>query len=92
MKYIVSYSKRFEKSLRLCSKRGLPIHKVTEVIKLLAENGTLPRKYRPHRLSGFKGGLSWECYIEPDWLLVWEQNDTRLTLLMLDTGTHADLF
>jgi mRNA interferase YafQ len=36
--------------------------------------------------------MTWECHIEPDWLLVWEQNDTRLTLLMLDTGTHADIF
>ncbi|MBO4281983.1 MAG: type II toxin-antitoxin system mRNA interferase toxin, RelE/StbE family, partial [Bacteroidales bacterium] len=35
---------------------------------------------------------TWECHIEPNWLLVWEQNDMRLTLLMLDTGTHADLF
>ncbi len=92
MKYIVSYSKRFEKSLRLCSKRGFPIHKLTVVIKLLAENGSLPSMYKPHKLSGFKGNRTWECHIEPNWLLVWEQNDNRLTLLMLDTGTHADLF
>ena len=92
MRYIVSYSNRFEKSLRLCSKRGLPIYKLTEVIKLLAENGSLPSKYKPHKLSGFKNNRTWECHIEPNWLLVWEQNDMRLTLLMLDTGTHADLF
>ena len=45
-----------------------------------------------YKLSGFKGNRTWECHIEPNWLLVWEQNDMRLTLLMLDTGTHADLF
>ncbi len=92
MKYTIRYSNRFEKSLRLCSKRGLSIPKLTKVIKLLAENGTLPREYRPHKLLGFKGNMTWECHIENDWLLVWEQNDTQLTLLLLDTGTHSDLF
>ena len=33
-----------------------------------------------------------ECHIEPDWLLVWEQDDFRLTLLFLHTGTHSDIF
>lgn len=34
----------------------------------------------------------WECHIEPDWLMTWEQNDMELTLLFLQTGTHSDLF
>jgi mRNA interferase YafQ len=59
---------------------------------LLAATGTLPRKYRPYKLVNFPGGNTWECHIEPDWLLVWEQNDMQLTLLMLDTGTHSDIF
>ena len=33
-----------------------------------------------------------ECHIEPDWLLVWELNDNEFTLLLLETGTHSDLF
>jgi mRNA interferase YafQ len=24
--------------------------------------------------------------------LIWQQNDTKLILIMTDTGTHADLF
>ena len=39
----------------------------------------------------FKDG-QWECHIEPDWLMVWEQSDTQLTLLFLQTDTHSDLF
>ena len=92
MKYTVITSTRFERAVRLCNKRGLPLDELTKVIDLLRENGTLPRKYRPHKLSGFKGNNTWECHIQPDWLLVWEQNDTHLTLLMLDTGTHSDIF
>jgi mRNA interferase YafQ len=26
------------------------------------------------------------------WLLIWEQHDQELILVMLNTGTHADLF
>lgn len=52
----------------------------------------LPEQYHPHKLKGFRNHNTWECHIEADWLLVWEQNDRQLTLLMLDTGTHADLF
>ena len=92
MKYTIRYSNRFEKSLRLCHKRGLSIPKLTKVLELLAESGTLPRQYKPHKLKNIPGNMTWECHIEPNWLLVWEQNDMILTLLMLDTGTHADLF
>ena len=34
----------------------------------------------------------WECHIEPDWLLLWIQDDKVLTLLLVDTGSHSDLF
>ena len=61
------------------------------VMSLLAQSGNLPDKYKPHKLSGKYSGC-WECHIKPDWLLVWEQNDTVLTLLFLYTGTHSDLF
>lgn len=48
-------------------------------------------KYRPHKLVNQKVE-TWECHIEPDWLMTWEQNDMELTLLFLQTGTHSDLF
>lgn len=33
-----------------------------------------------------------ECHITPDWLLIWEQNNKELILLLVDTGSHSDLF
>ena len=30
--------------------------------------------------------------LKPDWLLIWNQNDTELTLLFTGTGTHSELF
>lgn len=63
-------------------------------MKLLEEEGKLPQEYQPHKLVGTFAG-KWECHINgqnSDWLLVWEQNDTELTLLMLRTGSHSDIF
>ena len=71
--------------------RGLDVEKLRKIIKMLAETGTLPAEYRPHKLSGKYQG-SWECHIEPDWLLVWQQKDLDLILLMVDNGTHSDIF
>lgn len=89
--YSVEYTKRFEKDVKRCVKRGLDISKLQTAANLLAETGTLPIQYRPHKLTGNYAGC-WECHIEPDWLLVWEQDDFKLTLLFLHTGTHSDIF
>ena len=91
MKYTLRYSGQFKRSYKLCKKRGLDISKLEHVIRLLAETGTLPQEYNPHKLVGRKWCGYWECHIEPNWLLVWDQNDTELILLLLDTGTHSDL-
>ena len=90
MKYQVFTSKRFDKDLKRCQKRGLNMRLIYETINMLEESGTLPFKYRPHKLSGDKQGI-WECHIQPDWLMTWEQNNDQLTLLFLQTGTHSDL-
>ncbi len=91
MMYSVETTKRFDKALKKCIKRGLNMAHFKECINLLSTTGTLPAKYRPHKLVGAYAG-AWECHIEPDWLLVWEQNDTELILLLIDTGSHSDLF
>jgi mRNA interferase YafQ len=89
--YSVDTTKRFDKDLKLCLKRGLDIQLIYDAIALLRTTGSLPAQYRPHKLSGNMDGI-WECHLKPDWLLIWEQNDTELTLLFTGTGTHSDLF
>lgn len=93
-KYSVEVSNKFKKDFKLCIKRGLQISKIREAMMLLAETGCLPPEYKPHKLQGKYIG-KWECHINgknSDWLMVWEQNDTKLTLLFLRTGTHSDIF
>ena len=81
----------FKKGLKRCEKRGLNLLKIFDAIKLLETTGSLPHSYRHHKLKGNRDG-QWECHIESDWLMVWEQNDEILTLLFLGTGSHSDLF
>lgn len=91
MKYKVKTTKRFEKDVKRCIKRRYPMEKLKEVIGLLENNGTLPPKYHPHKLSGNYEGI-WECHISSDWLLMWQQDDAELILLFVNTGTHSDVF
>lgn len=90
-RYIVHTTKKFEKDLLRCKKRGLNMELIRQIIAALADGCTLPVKYKAHKLSGNYAGC-WECHIQPDWLLIWKQYDAELVLLLIDTGTHADLF
>lgn len=91
MKYRLRFTGEFKRSLTRCLKRGCDEKLLAEVLSILASQGQLPQKYRPHILHGNYEGY-WECHITPDWLLVWAQNDDELILLMTNTGTHSDLF
>jgi len=91
MKYKIETPSSFTKALKRCIKRGLKYELFENVVKILAAEGSLPPKYRPHKLSGKYNGL-WECHIQLDWLLIWRQDDTQLVLVMINTGTHSDLF
>lgn len=46
--YSITYTKRFDKDLKRCLKRGLRLQLILEAIHLLAATGTLPQEYRPH--------------------------------------------
>lgn len=91
MRYNVRPTTRFRKDLKLMVKRGLDPAQLSEVIKLLARGERLPEKYSDHALRGEYQGCR-ECHIQPDWLLVYEQDDKDLYLYLIRTGTHSDLF
>ncbi|MDD2952006.1 MAG: type II toxin-antitoxin system YafQ family toxin [Parabacteroides sp.] len=91
MRYAPNTTHKFNKDFKRCKKRGCNMSLLKKAVDLLCEKGELPEEYHPHKLSGKHNGL-WECHIQTDWLLIWEQNDTELILLFTDTGTHSDLF
>lgn len=89
--YEVIYTGQFKRSFKKCVKRGLNVKTFTDALDILQEKGSLPPEYRPHKLTGQYSGC-WECHLEPDWLLIWRQDDVVLELILVDTGTHSDLF
>lgn len=89
--YTIIRTTQFKKDWKRCVKQGRPMDELKKAITILATDGKLPAEYKPHKLSGNRIG-EWECHIKPDWLLVWEQNDRELILLLLNTGTHSDIF
>ena len=94
-RYNLDYTHSFKKSVRLCSKSKFDLNLLLSAITFLVQNGYLEQIYYPHPLKGFprkKNRKIMECHISPDWLLVWVQNDYDLTLVLLDTGTHSNLF
>ncbi len=89
--YTIEYTNKFRKDLKRCVGRGYDITLLNRVVILLAQTGSLPAKYKRHKLVGnFKDRM--ECHIQPDWLLVWTQDDDELSIILTDTGTHSDLF
>ncbi len=91
MKYKIEYSGRFKKALKKCYKRGFDVEQLKAIIQSLENTGCVDSRYRPHKLSGSYAGC-WECHIQGDRVLVWQQDDEELILLLLDTGSHSDLF
>jgi mRNA interferase YafQ len=85
----IVFRSRFQRDLNRMRKRGKGIERFLSAVRLLAQDGLLPGRYRMHKLSGEYFGF-WECHIEPDWLLIYDITDKEVFLVR--TGTHADLF
>lgn len=91
MKYSILFSNQFKRSYKKCLKRGCDKRLFEQVVTILSETGSLPEQYKAHKLSGKWQGY-WECHIQPDWLLIWEIREDELILILMDTGSHSDLF
>ena len=66
----IAQRKQFRDDIKRQKRRGKDIEDLIAVVELLAEQGSLPAAYRPHKLTGEWRGV-WECHIEPDWLLIY---------------------
>ena len=91
MMYQVKFTAAYKKSYKLMKKRGLDLSLLDEVVDRLRQGKRLNEKYRDHALSGNFAGFR-ECHIQPDWLLVYLIENDVLTLTLVDTGSHSDIF
>jgi len=89
--YQLELTNQFKRDIKIAKKRNLEMRLLDEVVTLLVTNGNVPAKYKPHKLTGNYKGF-WECHIQPDWLLIWEQNEVIKLISLARTGSHSDLF
>lgn len=82
---------RFKKGLKRAKKRGLDIKRLSDIIDKLQNNIELEARYCDHDLHGNYQGFR-ECHIQPDWLLIYFRRNDVLTLTLIDTGSHSDLY
>lgn len=90
-KYNIVITSLFKKDLKAIKKRGYNLSLLNDVVDMLAMGLPLPEKYKDHNLIGNYKGCR-ECYITPDWLLIYEISEGELILYLTRTGTHSDLF
>jgi mRNA interferase YafQ len=91
MIYEVIWTSHFKKGYKRCQKRGLPLEELKSVVEMLRTDQVLDEKFHDHELSGAFAGTR-ELHIRTDWLLCYRKNNGVLTLTLVDTGTHSDLF
>lgn len=80
---------QFVRDVKRMAKRGKDLHKLRDVVRVLAEGRPLDPCHRDHSLSG-EWSRSRDCHVEPDWVLIYTTDKTSLRLER--TGTHSDLF
>lgn len=84
-----TYTRQFERDLKLMLKRGNDPEKLKLVITTLINEEPLPSRHRDHALVGnFRDRR--ECHVEPDWLLIYKILVDEI--IFERTGSHSDLF
>ncbi len=90
--YQIRKTNQFKRSLKRYLRSGRFDSKLIQsVIDTLARGETLAEKYRDHQLSG-KMKDSRECHIKPDLLLIYRIEKDELILVLLNLGSHSELF
>lgn len=82
-------SSKFRKDIKRMKKRGKNMEKLKTLLTFLIYEEPLPEWYQAHPLKG-NWVPFWDAHIEPDWLLIFLQQEDEL--LLARTGTHADIF
>ena len=86
---LIRRTAQFKKDIKRMGKRGKEFADFKDVVGKLVARQPLDPNYRDHPLVGQYEGTR-ECHIQADWLLIYESTEDELVLIR--TGTHADLF
>lgn len=88
----IKITSQFRKSLKKISKSGRYSEaKLAQVIDSLAANKILHSSFHDHALLG-KFINHRECHIGPDLLLIYRIENQNLVLVLVNIGSHSNLF
>ena len=92
MQYLIHETRQYRKTLKKLSRsKRFKQDELNRVINTLAEGDRLLAKYQDHALSGKLKSFR-ECHIAFDLLLVYQLQDEKLILVLVNIGSHTDLF
>lgn len=89
----IQITKKFERSLKKYKQKHYDINKLFKAVECIIsqDKQRLISQYKDHALVGNWKGYR-ELHIEGDWLLIYQIKQDTLILLLVDTGSHDDLF
>lgn len=92
-KYNIDMTSNFKKQFKRVKKQNKDINKFIYVLEKLANGEKLEAKYKDHQLVNDKYYKNCrECHIEPDWLLVYQYQEEKLVLLLVNIGSYSSIF
>jgi mRNA interferase YafQ len=90
--YKIRSTKAYRKAHKRVSKhKNFKQNVLDEIIDMLARGETLEPRYNDHQLSGEFQDYR-ECHVKNNILLMYQRHEDILVLLLVDLGTHDDLF
>lgn len=92
MKYLVRSTNQYDRSFKKLVFSGkIYREEIESVVEIIVSGEKLPVKFKDHKL---KGDLAYfrECHIKPDVLLVYKIEKKEIILVLVNIGTHNDLF
>jgi mRNA interferase YafQ len=86
------YTKQFQKSFnKILSSGKVKRVEVESVVDTLSKGDKLPEKYREHKLHGEYDGY-YGCHIRGDLILIYNIEKDNLILVLIDLGSHSEIF
>ncbi len=86
------YTKNFQKSIKKIIRSGfIKRSEIESVIDIIADGDKLPERCKDHDLNGIYLGYR-ECHIRSDLLLIYKIEYKKLILILVDVGSHSELF
>ncbi len=82
---------RFRRDMQKMVRRRKDLTKLQHVIESLVAQQPLAPRYHDRALTGLLKTMR-DLHVEPDWLLIYRIDYERRELILLRTGTHADIF